>query len=159
GSATCRPMSSSCCGRRPSSWNPALRFANGGRSSGSLRPVRTFTYAERPDLVARLGEVANTFLEFLGPGDVVGPYWGRLREELPRCQLVLWDDERDVVVGHARTAPAREADGLPGGVDDVLESWFDRDPRPEPDVLSALVAVVDRRRQGEGLSRVLVRAM
>ena len=121
--------------------------------------MRTFTYAERPDLVARLGEIENTFAEFLGHGDVVEQYWGRLREDLPHLQLVLWDDERDVVVGHARTAPARESDGLPGGVDDVLEAWFDRNPRPEPDVLSALVAVVDRRRQGEGLSSLLVQAM
>jgi hypothetical protein len=121
--------------------------------------VRTFTYAERPDLVARLGEIENTLAEFLAHGDAVELYCSRLREELPDLQLVLWDDERDVVVGHARTAPAREAGGLPGGVDDVLEAWFDRDPRPEPDVLSALVAVVDRRRQGEGLSRVLVQAM
>jgi GNAT superfamily N-acetyltransferase len=121
--------------------------------------LRVFTYAERPDLVARLGEIENTFAEFLGHGDVVEQHWGRLREELPHLQLVLWDDERDVVVGHARTAPARESEGLPGGVDDVLEAWFGGGSRPEPDVLSALVAVVDRRRQGEGLSRVLVEAM
>ena len=47
---------------------------------------------------------------------------------------------------------------LPGGVDDALEAWFGGS-RPEPDVLSALVAVVDRRRQGQGLSAVLIRAM
>jgi len=74
-------------------------------------------------------------------------------------QLVLWDEERDVVVGHARTIPARVAEGLPGGVDDMLESWFGEGRQPEPDVLSAMVAVVDRGRQGEGLSAQLVEAM
>jgi GNAT superfamily N-acetyltransferase len=82
-----------------------------------------------------------------------------LRPQLPELQLVLWDEERDAVVGHARTLPARAAEGLPGGVDDMLETWFGDGPRPEPDVLSAMVAVVDRRRQGEGLSTVLIRAM
>ena len=121
--------------------------------------MRTFTYAERPDLAARTGEIEDTFATFLGQGEVPLQHWGRLRHELPDLQLVLWDDERDVVVGHARTMPARASDGLPGGVDDVLETWFGGGHPSEPDVLSALVAVVDRRRQGEGLSTVLVRAM
>jgi GNAT superfamily N-acetyltransferase len=41
----------------------------------------------------------------------------------------------------------------------MLESWFGEGRRPEPDVLSAMVAVVDRGRQGEGLSTKLVEAM
>jgi GNAT superfamily N-acetyltransferase len=90
---------------------------------------------------------------------VVLRHWHRLRHELPELQLVLWDEERDAVVGHARTIPARAAVGLPGGVDDLLETWFGGDAPPEPDVLSALVAVVDRRHQGKGLSSVLIRAM
>jgi GNAT superfamily N-acetyltransferase len=96
---------------------------------------------------------------FMGHGAVALRYWHLLRPQLPELQLVLWDEERDAVVGHARTLPARAAEGLPGGVDDMLETWFGDGPRPEPDVLSAMVAVVDRRRQGEGLSTVLIRAM
>jgi GNAT superfamily N-acetyltransferase len=121
--------------------------------------VRVFTYAERPDLAARTGEISDAFAEFMGHGEVALRHWHKLRPELPELQLVLWDDERDLVVGHARTMPAREADGLPGGIDDILESWFGEGPRPEPDVLSAMVAVVDRDRHGEGLSRLLVEAM
>lgn len=121
--------------------------------------VRTFTYAERPDLAARTGEVKDTLAEFMGHGEIALRHWGKLREELPELQLILWDEERDVVVGHARTMPTREADGLPGGIDDMLESWFGDGPGPEPDVLSALVAVVDRDHRGEGLSRLLVEAM
>jgi GNAT superfamily N-acetyltransferase len=41
----------------------------------------------------------------------------------------------------------------------MLEAWFGEGGRPEPDVLSAMVAVVDRGRQGEGLSTHLVEAM
>ena len=41
---------------------------------------------------------------------------------------MLYDDENDVVVGHARTLPTREADGLPNGIDGVLELWVVRNP-------------------------------
>lgn len=121
--------------------------------------MRTFTYAERPDLAARTGEIEDTMASFMGHGEVALRHWHKLRPELPELQLVLWDDEHDVVVGHARTLPARASEGLPGGIDDMLETWFGGGERPEPDVLSAMVAVVDRRRQGEGLSSVLIEAM
>jgi GNAT superfamily N-acetyltransferase len=121
--------------------------------------VRAYTYAERPDLAARTDEIEDTFAAFLGHGEVMLRYWHRLRPELPELQLVLWDEERDAVVGHGRTVPARTSAGLPGGVDDLLETWFGEGGGPEPDALSALVAVVDRRRQGEGLSRLLIGAM
>ncbi len=121
--------------------------------------MRALTYAERPDLAARTGEIEDTFAPFLGYGEIALRHWHRLREELPELQLVLWEEERDVVVGHGRTIPARSSEALPGGVDDLLETWFGAGERPEPDVLSALVAVVDRRRQGEGLSSMLIRAM
>ena len=120
--------------------------------------MRAVTYAERPDLAARTGEIEDTFATFLGHGQVTLRHWHRLRLEFPELQLVLWDDEHDVVVGHARTLPTRAAEGLPNGVDGVLDAWFEGE-RPEPDTLSALVAVVDRSRQGEGLSTLLVRAM
>jgi hypothetical protein len=112
--------------------------------------VRVFTYAERPDLAARTGEIEDTLPEFTGHGEILLRHWAKLRTELPQLQLVLWDEEHDRVVGHARTLPAREAGGLPGGIDDMLEGWFGDGGPPEPDVLSAMVAVVDRNRQGEG---------
>ena len=120
--------------------------------------MQTFTYAERPDLAERTGEVDDTFAKFLAYGEVALRHWHKLRPEHPDLQIVLYDEERDAVVGHARTLPTREAEGLPDGVDGVLEAWFEGE-RPEPDVLSALVAVVSRGRQGEGLSRVLIAGM
>ncbi|HEY7344307.1 MAG TPA: hypothetical protein VH620_02015, partial [Gaiella sp.] len=60
----------------------------------------------------------------MGHGEVALRYWHLLRPELPELQLVLWDEDRDAVVGHARTLPARAAEGLPGGIDDMLEAWF-----------------------------------
>jgi hypothetical protein len=78
---------------------------------------------------------------------------------LPELQLVLWDEERDGVAGWGAPMPARVGEGLPGGVDDMVEAWFGGGARPAPDVLSALVAVVDHRRRGEGLSGLLIEGM
>ena len=121
--------------------------------------MQVFTYSERPDLADRAGEVESTFAEFIHNADVTNRYWHRLREELPDFQLVLYDDERDAVVGRAQTMPTSMRTRLPGGVDDMLERRFGDGPAEEPDVLSALVAIVDRRRQGEGLSGVVIDGM
>ncbi len=121
--------------------------------------MEVFTYAERPDLAARTNEVEDTFAEFVHHDSITDLHWPKLREELPELQLVLYDDERDLVVGRGQSIPASTGDGLPAGVDDMLERYFGGGPREEPDVLSALVAIVDRRRQGEGLSALLIEAM
>jgi hypothetical protein len=121
--------------------------------------VQVFTYTERPDLAARTNEAEDTFAEFMHHDPITDLHWHKLREELPGLQLVLYDDERDLVVGRGQTIPASTGDGLPGGVDDLLERYFGDGPREEPDVLSALVAIVDRRRQGEGLSALLIEGM
>ncbi len=121
--------------------------------------MQVFTYAERPDLAARTSQAEDTLAEFMHHAQITDLYWPRLSEELPELQLVLYDDERDLVVGRGQTIPASAGDGLPAGVDDLLERYFGGGPREQPDVLSALVAIVDRRRQGEGLSALLVEGM
>jgi hypothetical protein len=123
------------------------------------RTVQVFSYAERPDLADRADEVDDVFPEFLYHGDVTNRHWHRLRADLPELQLVLYDDERDALVGRGHTIPARVADGLPGGVDDLLEGNFGSAPRFEPDALSALLAIVDPSRRGEGLSALIIEGM
>jgi hypothetical protein len=121
--------------------------------------VQVVTYADRPDLAARTDEVADAFAEFMGHGAIPLEHWGKLRTELPELQLLLWDESDDRVVGHARAIPARSTEGLPGGVDDMLEAWFGEGTRPEPDVLSAVVAVVDGGHHGQRLSTLLIEGM
>src|SRR4029079_18101258 len=119
------------------------------RSHGCMCRVvvmRVFTFAERPDLAERTDEVPEAFPEYMGHGEVLVAHWDKLRTQLPELQLVLWDEERDAVVGYGRTIPARVREGLPGGVDDMVGRWFGGGARPEPDVLSALLVVVDHRR-------------
>ena len=89
-----------------------------------MAAVRVLTFAERPDLAARTDEVPAAFPEYMGHGEVLVEHWGKLRERLPELQLVLWDEARDAVVGYGRTMPAREREGLPGGVDDMVGRWF-----------------------------------
>jgi hypothetical protein len=120
--------------------------------------VQVFTYAERPDLLARVGEIAEVWPQFLYHADVSVRHWAKIRHELPEFQLVLYDDERDAVVGRGQTMPVSTADGLPGGIDDMLVRRFERG-ETDGDVLSALVAIVDPGRQGEGLSALVVEAM
>ena len=112
-------------------------------SIGLNPTVQVFSYAERPDLADRADEVDDVFPEFLYHGDVTNQHWHRLREDLPELQLVLYDEERDALPAAATRSPREVADGLPGGVDDMLERHFGSGPRYEPDALSALLAVVD----------------
>jgi hypothetical protein len=123
------------------------------------RTVQLFTYAERPDLADRTAEMADAFPEFVHHGDVTTRHWHRVREEHAELQLVLYDDEHDAVVGRGQTLPASTLGGLPGGVDDMLDRRFGGGPPDEADVLSALVAIVDPRRQGEGLSALIIEGM
>jgi GNAT superfamily N-acetyltransferase len=120
--------------------------------------VQVFTYTERPDLAARTDEIAEVWPEFIHHANTTVAHWAKLRDELPEFQLVLYDDERDTVVGRAQTMPASTRDGLPGGIDDMLVHRFELGS-PESDVLSALVAIVDPGRQGEGLSALLIEEM
>lgn len=114
------------------------------------------TFAERPDLAERTDEIPTVWPEFMLHDAIVGEYWFRLRTELPEFQLVLYDEERDAVIGEGRTVPFRW-DRLPAGVDDVLAHAFE-DPG-EPTALSACVAVVAPDRRGEGLSGRLIAGM
>ena len=122
--------------------------------------MQVFTYVERPDLVERIGEIGEVFPEFLFNADVPLLHWAKLRDRFPELQLVLYDEERDAVVGRGQTMPASTRGGLPGGIDDMLERLFGDAPNDEePDVLSAAVAIVDPRRQGEGLSAHVIEGM
>ena len=119
---------------------------------------RTFTIAERPELENRLEEIADPWPEFLHHDPVVRRWWSRLYERFRDFQLVLYDEDADVVLGEGCSIPIRwdgSVETLPEGVT-VLESGFSES---EPNVLSALLAVVDAGHRGEGLSGLIVAAM
>src|SRR5579859_8010710 len=118
------------------------------------------SYTERPDLAARTGEIEDVWPEFIHHASINEVYWPRLRHEFPDFQIVLYDDEADVLLGRGQTVPFRREgrwDDLPDGVEGVLRQAFD--VGDEPTTLSALVAVVDPRHQGRGLSRLVIEGM
>lgn len=118
-------------------------------------------YSERPDLVERLGEVEDVWPEFIHQtGETFNTLWGRVRREFPDYQLVLYDADADRVAGRGQTIPFRwdgAFEDLPDGVDGVLRRVFG--DGGEATALSALVAVVDPRYQGRGLSRLVIEGM
>ena len=118
------------------------------------------SYTDRPDLAARLDEVEDVWPEFIHHAGL-NRHWHRLREDHPEFQLVLYDEEADSVLGRGQTLPFRwdgTRDDLPDGVEGVFRRVFE-EGGGEPTALSAIVAVVDGRHQGRGLSPLIIRGM
>jgi hypothetical protein len=118
---------------------------------------RIFTIAERPDLEDCLGDIADPWPEFIHHDEAVNPRWRDLYVDFREFQLALVDEETGQLLGKGCTLPV-EWDGrvetLPGGVVEVCERRFEA-----PNVLCALVAVVDARQQGRGLSGLIIGGM
>ena len=156
------PASSAAARSGPSAAGSSCTASRRRWPCSSSRSVQVFTYAERPDLSERVDEIDDPWPEFIHHDQVCIELWSGMRAGFPELQLVLYDEEADSVVGRGQTAPAAwdgTLAGLPGGVDDVLTQRFGDGVRPEPTCLSAIVAVVDPGRQGEGLSRLLIEGM
>jgi GNAT superfamily N-acetyltransferase len=120
--------------------------------------AHVFTVGERPDLEERLGEIADPWPEFMNHDAVVRRWFPQLYERFQDFQLVLYDPDTDVVLGEGCSIPIRwdgSTEALPAGVH-VLESGFSE---TEPNVLCALMAVVDPRHQGQALSGLIVKRM
>jgi GNAT superfamily N-acetyltransferase len=118
-------------------------------------------YTERPDLAARLDELEDVWPEFIHHAQL-NRNWPRLREDFPDFQLVLYDEETDTIMGRGQTVPFRwngRRNDLPDGVEGVMHRVFEEGGGGEPTTLSALVAVVDPRYRGRGLSPLIIGGM
>jgi len=128
--------------------------------------LRTVTLAERPRALAALQRIQRAVwpanMAYINEDAVCGRLWPQLLRRFPEFQVALCDPRGRVVAGgysipfvwDGRTAT------LPMGVDGVLVRGLrDHRRRRRPNALSALLAVVDPRLQGRGLSREVIRAM
>ncbi len=118
------------------------------------------SYAERPDLAARTGEIPDVWPEFIHHARL-NRHWHRLREDFPDFQLVLYDEDADLLVGRGQTVPFRwdgTWDDLPDGVEGVFDRVFEEEGG-EPTTLSAVVAVLDPSIRGRGLSSLVIDGM
>jgi GNAT superfamily N-acetyltransferase len=110
-------------------------------------PVAVYTYAERPELwratAAITEEVWPTYNQH---GDVIGRYWGRLFEEFPSFQFVLYDEQAGEVQAEGHSIPCEwdgTVDGLGDGIDDMITAAFGaHGARRKQTALCALAAEV-----------------
>lgn len=127
--------------------------------------MRLFTLAERPRALAALQRIQRAVwsadMAYINHDAVCDRLWPSLLRHFPEFQLVLCDARGRVVAGgytipfvwNGRTA------ALPMGVDRVLVRGLrDHRRRRRPTALSAVLAVVDPRVQGRGLSREVITA-
>ena len=93
---------------------------------------RLWTFAERPDLMDRLGDVMKTsWPEFMMHGNVAKELWRGLRDRSLDLQWVLHDEDADEVVGLANSIPLfwdGDVEHLPDGFDAVLQRAFGSTP-------------------------------
>jgi GNAT superfamily N-acetyltransferase len=123
---------------------------------------RVATWAKREDVSRRFDELDDPWPEFMYHDAVVNANWGAMRERFSHLQIVLFDaDDGECPIGRGQTLPVRwdgTLEGLPGGVDDAtLQAVALADG--EADTLSAMVASLDPRVRGQGLSRLIIDGM
>ena len=124
--------------------------------------VVALTSAERPDLPDR-PELENVWPEYNRHGEVTNRFWGRLYDDFPEFQFVLYDEaaERPLAEGH--TIPCRwdgTPERLPRGIDGLLEDAFAlREAGAAPNTLSALAIEIAPSARGAGLSATMIEAM
>jgi GNAT superfamily N-acetyltransferase len=120
-----------------------------------------FTHAERPDLGDRVD--FNVWPAYNTHGDVLNRYWSRLYEDFPQFQFVLYDKEQDVVLAEGHSIPFAwdgTADGLPAGIDGLVEDAFRLlQEGGRPTTLSALAIEIRPTAQRGGLSGSMIEAM
>jgi hypothetical protein len=124
---------------------------------------RTVTLSERPELGPELAKLEAGFPELIHHDAVVSSCWNRLYGELPGHQLLLVDDDGATVIGEGCTIPvpwsASELAGREGVRAALRDGLALRRHGGSPRALCALLAVVDRRRRGRGLSALIVEGM
>lgn len=123
--------------------------------------VAVVSAAERPDLAERADKATDpTIHEWMRHAPVLNRWWRALYDVHPDLQLVLYEAEEDAVVGEANTIYCRwdgTVEGLPGGVDDVLERAFTE--QFEPNTLCALNVRIVPGLEGKGASRIALAGM
>jgi GNAT superfamily N-acetyltransferase len=118
--------------------------------------------AERPDLRPRGRELASVWPDFMHHDPVANRFFGRVRTERAEFQFFALDEDADQVVAEGNALPVfwngDPATLSPGGIDAALPAGFD-EGAPEATVLCALQVMIDPRRQGQGVSPLMIERM
>jgi GNAT superfamily N-acetyltransferase len=101
--------------------------------------------------------------EYNQHGDVLNRYWGRLYDEFPAFQFMLYDESTGEVVAEGHTAPCvwdGTLDGLGDGIDSMIIAAFEARARCDrPTALCALAAEIRPGFQGRGLAARMLEEM
>ena len=135
-----------------------------GAERGAGGALQALSLEARPDLAVPVLELlAVGWPAFMQHDPVAERHQGRIAEELARFQVLLVDAEKDELAAAGVTIPFawdQTLAGLPAGWDAVVEQGIlDLDERRRPTALAALSVTVAPDRRGQGLSRLVVRAM
>jgi hypothetical protein len=126
--------------------------------------VVTVRYSERPELWQRIADLSSqVWPEYNLHADDTNAYWGRLYDDFPDFQFVLYDDQRDEVLAEGHTLPCawdETAAGLGPGIDHIIAAGFAlHEAGGTAHALSALAAEVIPQHRVRGLSTVMLKAM
>lgn len=122
------------------------------------------SFAERPELWDQIEDLSSrVWPEYNLHGDVTGEHWGRLYEDFPDFQFVLYDEPTAQVLCEGHTIPCSwdgSVDGLPEGIDAVLLQGLELlAAGRRPNALSALAAEVLPEHRDKRLSSVILEKM
>ena len=119
--------------------------------------MKVVSYAGRPDLLERRGELGAAWEEFMYHDAVANVHWNRQYEEFPDLQLFLLDEE-DRLLAESNAVPIPFGPGeLPDdGWDAALEQAFSGGPAT---AVSAIAITIGVEQRGKGLSRTMLDAM
>ncbi|WP_018548136.1 GNAT family N-acetyltransferase [Streptomyces sp. LaPpAH-108] len=126
--------------------------------------VQVSSLADRPERLAAVLEMADSWPEFVTHDPVGTAHYGRIPVELPAYALFA-EDEHGEVVAHAFSVPfALAAEGrgaLPARGWDQILLWAFADLRRDtrPDTVCAIAVVIAPHAQGRGLSAVMLSAL
>jgi ribosomal protein S18 acetylase RimI-like enzyme len=129
----------------------------------AVMSVTVIRYAERPELWEDSDALSRAvWPEYNQHGDVLNRYWGRLLEDFPEFQFVLYHDQ-DGVLAEGHTVPCAwdgTTEGLGDGIDAMIAGAFEaRQANRRPTALGALAAEIKPQFQGRGLADRVLAAM
>jgi len=125
--------------------------------------LSALTLTQRPDLEAEVRSMSAGLLpEFMHHDAGANRFWDRLFTDFTDSQIVIVDGG-DLAVAAGNSVPLfwdGSIEGLPGGVGDTIaRAVVDLESGREPNVASALLALVSSGAQGRGLSGAVLREM
>ena len=118
--------------------------------------MRIHSYAERPELLARRGELGEVWDEFMYHDAVADVHWNRQYEDFPDLQLFLVDEE-DRLLAESNAVP------IPFGPDELPDDGWDaalaQAGSGTTKAVSAIAITIGIERRGQGLSSRMLKEM